>query len=144
MKLLYDAALVPLRVEAPWVRALSGISAWVRVEVVDAKGGRLLERRRPILFTHFGLSGPAAMDASRFFALAAPWSAPRLLVDWIPDLSVDEVRVAFDQAIVARPSEPLDRCVPLRLPERLRRAIVATAGAVLASLRERDTTVPER
>jgi predicted Rossmann fold flavoprotein len=121
-------ALVPLVVETPWVRALSGISAWVRVQVVDARGATLLDRVRPILFTHFGLSGPAAMDASRFFALAPPWARPRLFLDFAPQSSPETVRAALDREIAETPSGAIERCLPASLPERLRRSIAGAAG----------------
>jgi predicted Rossmann fold flavoprotein len=121
-------ALVPLVVEVPWVRELRGIAVPARVRALDAEGATLLERVRPVLFTHHGLSGPGAMDVSRFFALAAPWRPPRLLVDLLPGTSVEEARRALEARIAAEPASAVERALPERLPERLRRALVAAAG----------------
>lgn len=58
-------ALVPLRVAAEWVPGLRGVTLPdVGVRVLD--GEQVLARRRgSLLFAHFGLSGPAALDVSR-------------------------------------------------------------------------------
>ena len=61
-------ALVPITSHAPWVSALQGITLPdVAVEVVEPgeKGGnRLAARRGPLLFAHFGVTGPAVLDIS--------------------------------------------------------------------------------
>lgn len=61
-------ALVPLLV--PGTTSLSGVSTHARIDVrVD---GRIAERiHGSLLWTHFGVSGPAALDASRHWLRAA-------------------------------------------------------------------------
>ncbi len=72
-------ALVPLMSDERWLHELSGLTAGdVRLRVDRSHGrtvgwpapspqgrGVLIERRGSLLFTHFGLSGPVAMDVSR-------------------------------------------------------------------------------
>lgn len=58
-------ALAPLRVDDAWVHALSGLTLeHVECQLREATGRIAWRRRRPVLFTHKGLSGPGAMDAS--------------------------------------------------------------------------------
>ncbi len=58
-------ALVPLTTTAPWVLDLRGVALPdVVLSIVD-KGRTLASRRSSLLFAHFGLSGPAALDVSR-------------------------------------------------------------------------------
>ena len=63
-------ALVPLVLEDTFVHAtLSGVS--MTVELLTLVNGHLIDRRTgSLLWTHFGVSGPVVMDASRFFSLA--------------------------------------------------------------------------
>ena len=63
-------ALVPIRVEAPWVANLRGTTLPdVRASVVEnPTGATLQERREAVLFAHFGLTGPAILDISRAVA----------------------------------------------------------------------------
>jgi hypothetical protein len=120
-------ALAPLVVDVAWVRALAGIAIEVVARAVDTSGRVLTERRRPLLFTHGGLSGPAAMDVSRWFDL--PWPAgsrPRLLLDFLPGEDEAGVRAALDAAC-AQPG-PVWRALPGALPERLRRGLCEAAG----------------
>ncbi|MFM8978978.1 MAG: NAD(P)/FAD-dependent oxidoreductase [Planctomycetia bacterium] len=121
-------ALVPLVVEVGWVRELAGIALEAGVQVLDAAGRVLLERRRPLLFTHTGLSGPAAMDASRWFSLPPPAGGPpRLLLDLLPGLSHEALRERLERALAA--GGTLAAALPDVLPARLRRALCQVAGA---------------
>lgn len=121
-------ALVGLVVEVPWVRALAGIAVPVEVTVLGPDGARLLVRRRPLLFTHQGLSGPAAMDASRWFSLPAPEGPRRLRLDFAPEQDEAAVRAALEAALAGAPGAPVWRALPEGLPERLRRALVEASG----------------
>src|SRR5712691_5697413 len=66
--------------------ALSGLSAPARVEVRAASGRRLARMEGSLLCTHFGLSGPAALDISRYW-IEARFDDPgaTLVVCWLPD-----------------------------------------------------------
>ena len=56
-------ALAPLVVDLPWLRELQGIVlTTAEIAVLEPDGKVIRARRRPILFTHQGLSGPAPMD----------------------------------------------------------------------------------
>ena len=64
------AALVPL-VLAPQMfhASLAGISQEVELSTFNA--GKLIDRRSgSLLWTHFGISGPVVMDASRHWIIA--------------------------------------------------------------------------
>jgi len=90
-------ALVPLTSPESWVHALTGI-AWQGGEArLEDHDGRVLQRRRrPLMFTHRGVSGPAAMDLSHHVARAQPESgALRLKLDFFPDLDREELRGAL-------------------------------------------------
>jgi len=106
-------ALAPLVVELPWVRALAGIA------IPDARVwiDRRADRRRPLLFTHTGLSGPGAMDVSRWFELGPA----ELHVDFLPDASEEELRTAIASA------RRIARALPL--PARLAEALCEVGGA---------------
>ncbi|MBL8761612.1 MAG: aminoacetone oxidase family FAD-binding enzyme [Phycisphaerae bacterium] len=62
-------ALVPLTTpDGHFLRELSGVSVAAEVIVRDAGGKALVSFTNSVLFTHFGLSGPAILDASRYLA----------------------------------------------------------------------------
>lgn len=123
-------ALVPLTSAEAWVRALAGVDVQDgAVRLLDPAGRVLAERRRPLLFTHRGLSGPAAMDVSVHVArrVAAGEAAGRLQVDLFPDVTHDELREVLVRASRAPGAPRLRDGLPGRVPKRLFRALAARA-----------------
>ncbi|MBW1878647.1 MAG: aminoacetone oxidase family FAD-binding enzyme [Deltaproteobacteria bacterium] len=111
-------ALVPLQSPASWVQALSGIAV-----DGEARIGKF-RRRRPVLFTHRGLSGPGAMDLSVHVARA---SGPvELRLDLVPDQGWEELRALLIQAAGRRGAPRLASLV--RLPRRLIETVAKQAG----------------
>jgi predicted Rossmann fold flavoprotein len=121
-------ALAPLVVEEAWVRALAGVDLQDARVVASREGKTLADRRRPLLFTHTGLSGPGPMDVSRWFELLPPWGRPALFLDFVPAAGEDDVRAALDRAVTAEPAARIARALPGALPARLAEALCATAG----------------
>jgi predicted Rossmann fold flavoprotein len=120
-------ALVPLVAghESRWVTELSGISAPVRVEVCSSAGKRLVRFENDILCTHFGLSGPAAMDASRWLTHARLTDkGATLRVAWLRDETFESV----DKALMDVGTRRVSAWLRERLPERLALALCATQG----------------
>jgi predicted Rossmann fold flavoprotein len=136
-------ALVPLRTgtASAWLTELSGVSCRARVEVCERSptgqpGKRLARFDNDLLCTHFGLSGPAIMDASRHLELAEPpdtpddlsvapaWPSPRLLtINWLTDTPFDQAD-AMLQALGTRQvvAALRDRTLPDRLAHALCRS----------------------
>lgn len=133
-------ALVPLVSAADWVTELRGI-AWQDGEValVDGRGKVVARRRRPIVFSHRGVSGPAAMDVSRHVARGGgePYA---LRIDLLPDIEREDLRAALLAAASAAGAPRLDRALFEELfkarrergleppPRRLMEAVLAQAG----------------
>ena len=117
-------ALVPLIIEeGHWITTLSGTSCEVELSVV---AGKVIARERgSMLFTHFGISGPVALDVSRHW-IASPGS--QLVVNFLPGETFESV----DRAIL----EEGRRFVRARLPERL--------ANVLWSSEQRNLTKEKR
>lgn len=127
-------ALVPLRTDAAWVTALRGITiadAGVRVvSAADAAPGTrrpaiLAERRGALLFTHFGLSGPAVLDVS--FAVSAH-AHPETLVlvcDFLPALRADALAAELAQACTSAGKRHAASVISGWVPQRLGEAILA-------------------
>jgi predicted Rossmann fold flavoprotein len=120
--------LAPLAVSESWVRELAGIVLNDSVIAVAKKGGDVLcRRRRPILFTHKGLSGPGPMDLSGF--VEEEGSGCEVIFDFMPDANAEELsRQWMDQARVSGRRSTANS-LPRELPERLRQALVRLADA---------------
>jgi hypothetical protein len=157
-------ALVPLTSDEDWIRQLSGIALPdVLVRVIDPERaatetpaaarrrglspGVLIERRTALLFTHFGLSGPAALDVSRAVTGADDPRRLRLDVDCLPDLPAaaldDQLRGAaatdgrrkaigaFDQYFPRRIAEAIATQASLPLDRRFAELSSAERGALV-------------
>jgi predicted Rossmann fold flavoprotein len=86
-------ALVPLVLtDGHWLTRLSGLTADVQL-TLTAPTGKIIHRQPgSLLLTHFGLSGPAAMDISRHW-IAAHNKDPdtQLLINFLPDKTPDQL-----------------------------------------------------
>ena len=118
-------SLVPLLLaEGHWLRELSGLALPVELRVVDGNGRRLVRFGGAMLCTHFGISGPAALDISRHLTLHhADDPSVRLQVALLPDL--DEA--AADRWLLDATGRSLLSRLRERLPERMARAALAAA-----------------
>ena len=128
-------ALTPLLSHEAWVHELSGITlddaeVTARVIGADAKLAKL-ERatsRGGLLWTHFGCSGPTAMNVSRCFSDLQSHSPASMVVDLLPDLS----REACEQWLIDAAKESnrtITNVLSQRIPKRLASALVAIAGS---------------
>ncbi len=120
-------ALVPLVVGdgAGWMTQLSGISARVGVEVRAGSGKRLARYENDLLLTHFGLSGPSVMDASRWLTEARYTDAgAHLRIAWV----LGETFESAEKTLMSLGSRRVVHWLRERLPERLALALCAQAG----------------
>lgn len=126
-------ALVPITSHAPWVLTLQGITLPdVVVGVFDpngtprpatrrGSGSVLATRRNALLFTHFGVSGPAILDVSHVVSGHLDPTSLILRCDLLPDMKEAELdsRLAAEQAASGRrkAGSLLDAWLPHRVGE---------------------------
>lgn len=119
-------ALVPLTSTERWSSELQGLTLPdVRVRINEPNAKPLTDRRGSFLFTHFGLSGPAVMDASRVVTErpgAGRWQAT---CDFLPGVDEQELLTQLQ----ANGGRALLGVVSEWAPRRLAEALIAQAGA---------------
>jgi predicted Rossmann fold flavoprotein len=104
---------------------LTGLSAPATLEVRTAAGRRLASFTGSTLCTHFGLSGPAVLDISRYLIDARLDDAgARLVASWLPGEDPDEL----ERTMRGLGPQTIGRGLGRRLPERLARALCSAAG----------------
>ena len=128
-------ALVPLLVDKDrtFIPTLSGIAHVAEIMVVSSTGKKLATFTDSLLCTHFGLSGPAALNVSRYLAQAKREDRTAgLLVNWLPGKTFDEVEASLVQASTGTRSllRTLadDPAFAPALPDCLVRAVIESAG----------------
>lgn len=127
-------ALVPLTVDKSrsFIPALSGIAHVAEISVVSATGRKLASFTDPLLCTHFGLSGPAALNVSRHLSDARQEDPDAgVAVNWLPGRGFDQVDSALlkhaGPRSVARVLQEAGEFAP-PIPDRLSRAIIESVG----------------
>ena len=135
-------ALVPLLLpEGDPVCALSGIAAPVTLSIRTGAGRLIAAYSAPLLCTHFGISGPVVLDASRhLLAARAAGETAEAFVDWLPDQDRGELERAM---LTASGQTTCQGILRGRFPERLLQMLLL-AGGVDATDRVRTLTKVRR
>ena len=123
-------ALVPLIGGDPWMNDLSGLvvdDSLVSVLPVSGKQKPLARRRGGLLFTHFGFSGPAAMDVSGVMTAADSMEDVRLIVDLVPECTEEELLSEINHRRGGGKSK-MSSLLSMWLPNRLANGITAQLG----------------
>lgn len=121
-------SLVPVTVNAAWVKDLSGITIPdVNLKVVH-NNQVLASRRGSLLFAHFGLSGPVALDVSRAVSGHETPSQLALEFDLLPRMPEAQFDDWVRTETPARGKQQLAGVLSDQLPRRLCDHIVTLAG----------------
>lgn len=84
-------SLVPLETIEKWPAELQGLSLKnISIKVIDRTGAKVYEDFGEMLFTHFGVSGPVILSASRHM-MDSGYGNTKLIIDLKPAL--DEVKL---------------------------------------------------
>jgi len=123
------AALVPLVLDTTMFHvSLSGIAMDVQLSTFADE--KLIDRRRgSLLWTHFGISGPVVMDASRHWVIAHESGIPvRMECHLLPGDDFETVESWLVEQSASRGRTSIAAVLATRLPERVARAVIAHAG----------------
>jgi predicted Rossmann fold flavoprotein len=120
-------ALTPITTDDIWVTDLRGIA--LERALVRVKDGTqvLAERAESVLFTHFGLSGPAILDVSRVVARHPQPTTLRLEIDIYPDQNLEQVDQVVRATSVEEGRKQIAASLFRELPRRLVDAIFRQA-----------------
>jgi predicted Rossmann fold flavoprotein len=120
-------SLVPLVVDPDrsFIRSLSGVTLDTTMTLLSGSGKKLASFTNSTLCTHFGLSGPAVLDISRYYLDAkAEDPGARLVVGWLPGETFERV-----DADLSKPERVgVGKKLAERLPARLAQALCESAG----------------
>src|ERR1051326_6622702 len=124
-------------------RSAQGVT--LEVELALWVDGRVESRvRGSLLFAHFGVTGPAALDLSRRWHRAEA-KARRLTVSFVPGESFEHLERAWVDYAAANPRRGVRTWLAERLPERIADLLTTESGVGGAAMsqipRERRSTV---
>ncbi|OXM84935.1 NAD(P)/FAD-dependent oxidoreductase [Paenibacillus rigui] len=116
---------VPLTSREPFIRSkeLQGLSLrGITLSVWNHKGKKLIEHEGDMIFTHFGLSGPAVLRCSQFVVKALKQQGGgtvRLTLDLFPEQSVEEIYQSTLRLAKDDPKKQIKNVLKAAVSERL-------------------------
>lgn len=140
-------ALVPLVLEPSFFhRTLQGISQ--EVELSTYQCGKQIDRRRgSLLWTHFGISGPVVLDASRFWVIAHTAGEKnsdhaQVRCSFVPDTTFHGIEQWLVAAAARSPKRSAISALSEKLPKQMASVLAGHAGvkrnASLGQMRRDD------
>jgi len=135
-------ALTPLMTTDKIWQSLSGIAFPMTLSFYQ-NGKKQKERTEAVLFTHFGFSGPAALDISRYWASAEKESAPQIVARFLPEQNEESLKQLFKTGRKKFPTQQLHNfflkqtSLPARFLEAIFTKLKINGETVLAELSEK-------
>ncbi|MEO1981495.1 MAG: NAD(P)/FAD-dependent oxidoreductase [Fuerstiella sp.] len=136
-------ALTPITTDEQWVKELTGITlpdATLSIVHDDPQAEAngyspkqfLASRRSSVLFTHFGFSGPAALDISRTVTLSTDRKTLKLVCDFLPASGFEDFLSQLTDDCRGAGRSNVAAIVQDLLPNRLASAIMDRVGVPAA------------
>jgi predicted Rossmann fold flavoprotein len=115
---------VPVTSNEPFIKnkSLQGLSLRaVDLSVLNPKGKPIISHRMDMIFTHFGLSGPAVLRCSQFVVKAMKkWKLKEVTMslDALPDQKEEEIFQEIVKLVKSEPKKSIKNTLKGLLPER--------------------------
>ena len=85
-----QAALIPLVIKEEFVKNLQGVA--MKEAIIKAKvKKKKVEKQGPMLFTHFGISGPAVLKLSSYINKALLEEEVEIFIDFLSEKTREEI-----------------------------------------------------
>ncbi|WP_413309924.1 NAD(P)/FAD-dependent oxidoreductase [Bacillus sp. 1P10SD] len=115
---------VPVTSSEPFIKnkSLQGLSLRdIDLSVLNPKGKPIISHRMDMLFTHFGISGPAVLRCSQFVVKAMKkWNLKEVTMslDALPDKKEEEIFQEIVKLVKSEPKKSIKNTLKGLLPER--------------------------
>ncbi|AGK97523.1 NAD(P)/FAD-dependent oxidoreductase [Clostridium pasteurianum] len=118
-------SLVPIEVKEPWIKDLQGLSLR-NVELLIKNNQKTVYREfGEMLFTHYGVSGPIALKASRIIDEKADMS---IVINLKPALKIEELDKRIQKDFIKFSNKDFKNSLNELLPQKLISTIVNLSG----------------
>lgn len=123
-----EPSLVPIKIRERWVRDLSGLSFDDAKLTIYQNGKKHFTRKGKILFTHFGLSGPAILNMSRDVKELAKYGKVEIALDCMPGMDAGVLDKKMQQTFSEHQKKRLKNVLGELLSPSLSLVILHLAG----------------
>jgi len=125
-------ALAPIGVEPGLPAAWRGVAVRDGELLLFHRGRKRHAWRGDILFSHEGITGPAALEVSREAALAREEGDGELRFDFFPDMAHGDLDAALQRAVESQRGKMLGTVLEAMIPARIVAGLFAGAGVELS------------
>ncbi len=123
-----SSALVPITIEDSWVKKLQGLSL-PDAKLTVLQGNEKHEvKKGKMLFTHFGISGPLALNLSKTVGDLLQWDDVTLSLDIFPDKDYGVLNQFFLDAFEAHSNKKFKNVMAEIVPAKLAPILVELSG----------------
>lgn len=121
-------ALTPITSDAAWVAALRGVTLPDVAIRVQQDGQKLASRRGSLLFAHFGLTGPVALDVSRVVSGHPEPRSLHLEIDLLPTVPEADLDKSLQAESLSSGKKQLANVLAVHVPHRLAETLLTLTG----------------
>jgi predicted Rossmann fold flavoprotein len=136
-------ALVPVKTKETWVKELAGTGLKRAGITVFQNQKKSISASGEVLFTHFGLSGPAILNISAGIGELLQAGEVTISLNLMPELNRDELAAAILENFQKNPNKILKNCLTDFIPSGLSLAVAQFADVKPAKT-VNDVTKEER
>lgn len=123
-----DAALVPVAIGDSWVRRMAGVSiSEVKITVLQ-NNAKQTSHKGKILFTHFGISGPTALNISKDIGELLKYGEVIISLDLIPELDHGHANARLQEIFKKNSNKKFKNSMSGLIPSALISVISAKSG----------------
>jgi len=136
-------ALAPVNIKQFWIKDLAGVALEnVKISVFQ-NDKKYFSIRGELLFTHFGVSGPAVLNISGAIARLVKSGAVFIHLDFFPEIAADELQKKILKSFSDNPNKTAKNCLAYFLPLSLAMA-TCRAAEIDAEITANDINKKER
>lgn len=136
--------LVPLKVKEGWVKKLLGISLPMMKITFYSHGEKKFSRTGPLLFTHFGISGPTVLNCSGQVADLLQEGSVRVYIDVFPGIDQGMLDKKITELFDANKNKVLKNVLKDIVPPGTAEAFLALLPAIDSELKVHSVTKEQR
>ncbi|MDP2741261.1 MAG: NAD(P)/FAD-dependent oxidoreductase [bacterium] len=121
-------ALVPIKIKENWVKGLQGLVLKnIKISVLQ-NNKKYFQEIGDILFTHFGLSGPAILNMSKEIGELLKRGKVTILLDLLPNLNTEDLEKKIQERINQNPKKSVKSLFSEFMPQRIISIIIKNLG----------------
>src|SRR3989338_2083469 len=136
--------IVPIKVRESWVKAQPGVTFANMKITFFGDGKKAFSKNGPLLFTHFGLSGPTILNCAGAVGQLLSEGDVTANIDMFPDLDFAELEKKLLGAIDANKNKDFKNVLEKIVPAGMARAVSGLLALTKPNIKSQSVTREER